>query len=147
MPGTLARQYEQMGGVVKCMGKPDPISFRAAQQLTGISLDRTIMVGDSLHHDILGAESFGIDCVFVAGGIHADQLGVPPPAPAAAAAGEEEEEQGRREGNEVMRGTGGENVESKIEREAGGEMNEGKLRELLEETGADPSYVLPYFQW
>ncbi|CAI7797759.1 unnamed protein product [Closterium sp. NIES-54] len=25
MPGTLARQYEQMGGVVKCMGKPDPV--------------------------------------------------------------------------------------------------------------------------
>ncbi|GJP83166.1 hypothetical protein CLOP_g13360 [Closterium sp. NIES-67] len=68
MPGTLARQYEEMGGVVKCMGKPDPISFRAAQQLTGIPPDSTIMVGDSLHHDILGAASFGIDCVFVAGG-------------------------------------------------------------------------------
>ncbi|CAI5468186.1 unnamed protein product [Closterium sp. Yama58-4] len=132
MPGTLAREYEAMGGLVKCMGKPDPISFRAAQQLTGIRLDRTIMVGDSLHHDILGAASLGIDCVFVAGGIHADQLGVPPPL-AAAAPGEEEGEEG--------------NVHSRVEMEGGGGVDVGKLSELLEETGAEPSYVLPYFQW
>ncbi|CAI5997983.1 unnamed protein product [Closterium sp. NIES-65] len=141
MPGTLAREYEAMGGVVKCMGKPDSISFRAAQQLTGISLDRTVMVGDSLHHDILGAASFGIDSVFVAGGIHADQLGVPPP-PATAAVGNGEEE-GRR----VRKSENGGKGRGKVEGEAKGGVDVGKLRVLVEETGAEPSYVLPYFQW
>ena len=31
-------------------------------------------VGDSLHHDIVGANKAGIDSVFVTGGIHADEL-------------------------------------------------------------------------
>ena len=31
-------------------------------------------VGDSLHHDIVGANKAGIDSIFVTGGIHADEL-------------------------------------------------------------------------
>ena len=33
-----------------------------------------VAVGDSLHHDIQGAMEAGIDSIFVAGGIHADEL-------------------------------------------------------------------------
>ena len=33
-----------------------------------------VAVGDSLHHDIQGANKAGIDSIFVAGGIHAIEL-------------------------------------------------------------------------
>lgn len=33
---------------------------------------RILHIGDSLHHDVLGAESLGIDCLFIAGGVHGD---------------------------------------------------------------------------
>ncbi|CAN0271899.1 unnamed protein product, partial [Discosporangium mesarthrocarpum] len=33
-------------------------------------------VGDSLAHDIIGAEASGLDSIFVAGGIHGQELGV-----------------------------------------------------------------------
>lgn len=35
-----------------------------------------IAVGDSLHHDIKGANRAGIASAFIAGGIHADELGL-----------------------------------------------------------------------
>ncbi|KAJ7543518.1 hypothetical protein O6H91_09G041500 [Diphasiastrum complanatum] len=83
MPGTLGMKYEQMGGEVRWMGKPDPIIYRAVEEITSVDAALTVAVGDSLHHDIRGASSSGIDSVFVAGGIHAqelliDEIGAPP---------------------------------------------------------------------
>jgi ribonucleotide monophosphatase NagD (HAD superfamily) len=37
-------------------------------------------VGDSLEHDIVGANAAGIDSIFVIGGIHAKDLGLKPTA-------------------------------------------------------------------
>lgn len=71
MPGTLAAQYQQMGGRVQLMGKPGPIIYAAAQQLAGGTSDggssggggreqqqqqeqQWLAIGDSLEHDIAG---------------------------------------------------------------------------------------------
>ena len=45
------------------------------------------MVGDSLLHDIAGANAAGIDSILVAGGIHAGELGVPDAAAASDSSG------------------------------------------------------------
>ena len=43
----------------------------------GIPKERVCHVGDSLHHDIAGANASGVDCLWVAAtGIHADELGL-----------------------------------------------------------------------
>ena len=90
MPGALAPMYRSMGGGggIVLMGKPHPRIYAAAQLLCGgAPPQRILAVGDSLTHDVAGANAAGIDCLFVAGGIHAAALGVaagrPPPGAAA----------------------------------------------------------------
>lgn len=74
MPGTLGLKYEELGGEVQWMGKPGPIIYRAALEMSGIPPEKSIAVGDSLHHDVRGAINGNIVSVFVAGGIHANEL-------------------------------------------------------------------------
>lgn len=76
MPGTLAAKYEKLGGEVKWMGKPDKIIYKSAMELAGVDAFDSIAVGDSLHHDIKGANAVGIWSAFITGGIHATELGV-----------------------------------------------------------------------
>lgn len=76
MPGILARRYEELGGDVVYFGKPHRPAFDAALRLLGVPASRVLHVGDSLLHDVAGANSAGIDSLFVAGGIHADELGI-----------------------------------------------------------------------
>ncbi|XP_023537475.1 pyridoxal phosphate phosphatase [Cucurbita pepo subsp. pepo] len=76
MPGTLASKYEKLGGEVKWMGKPDKIIYQAAMSMVGVDASDSIAVGDSLHHDIKGANAAGIQSVFITGGIHATELGL-----------------------------------------------------------------------
>ncbi|KAJ6855759.1 hypothetical protein NC651_040404 [Populus alba x Populus x berolinensis] len=76
MPGTLAAKYEKLGGEVKWMGKPDKIIYKSAMELAGVDAFDSIAVGDSLHHDIKGANASGIRSAFITGGIHATELGV-----------------------------------------------------------------------
>lgn len=76
MPGTLAAKYEKLGGEVKWMGKPGKIIYKEAEEMTGTDASQCIAVGDSLHHDIKGANVAGISSVFVTGGIHAEELGL-----------------------------------------------------------------------
>ncbi|XP_057816100.2 uncharacterized protein LOC131029587 isoform X1 [Cryptomeria japonica] len=76
MPGTLGSKYEKMGGQVRWMGKPDQVIYEAAKEMTGVDATECIAVGDSLHHDILGANNSDMQSVFVAGGIHANELGI-----------------------------------------------------------------------
>ena len=64
----------------------------ATQAAAGLpAAARVAAVGDSLHHDVLGAAANGIDSVFICGGVHYRELGVPqaaavPPTPAKLAA-------------------------------------------------------------
>ncbi|EFJ30866.1 hypothetical protein SELMODRAFT_89423 [Selaginella moellendorffii] len=74
MPGMLGLEYEKLGGDVRWMGKPDPVIYRAAQTIANVAPSCCIAVGDSLAHDIKGAQAAGIQSVFVAAGIHAGEL-------------------------------------------------------------------------
>lgn len=77
MPGTLGAKYEDLGGKVIWMGKPDKVIYESAMALAGVdNPSHCIAVGDSLHHDIRGANKAGIESIFVTSGIHAKELGI-----------------------------------------------------------------------
>ncbi|XP_071707468.1 uncharacterized protein [Rutidosis leptorrhynchoides] len=76
MPGTLADKYEKLGGEVKWMGKPYEIIYKSAMAMVGVDAHDSIAVGDSLHHDIKGANASGIESAFITCGIHASELGL-----------------------------------------------------------------------
>ena len=40
-----------------------------------LPLRRIEAIGDSVHTDLKGAAGYGLDCLFVTGGIHAEELG------------------------------------------------------------------------
>mmetsp|Transcript_19234 Transcript_19234/g.24785 ORF Transcript_19234/g.24785 Transcript_19234/m.24785 type:complete len:349 (+) Transcript_19234:63-1109(+) len=75
MPGKIGQRYEAMGGNVRIFGKPEPEHFKACLQTLGLPADRVCHVGDSLHHDIAGANMAGIANIFVTSGIHKKDLG------------------------------------------------------------------------
>ena len=56
-------------------GKPHVPHFEACIRDLGLEKGRVAHVGDSLHHDVAGANASGISSVFVAGGIHREELG------------------------------------------------------------------------
>ncbi|MCU4179253.1 TIGR01459 family HAD-type hydrolase [Bosea sp. BH3] len=73
-PGAIALAYERMGGVVHYHGKPEPRIYRTCLQRLGLPPSRLLAIGDSLEHDVAGAARAGVDCLFIAGGIHRDEL-------------------------------------------------------------------------
>jgi ribonucleotide monophosphatase NagD (HAD superfamily) len=77
MPGVIADAYRAMGGAVIVFGKPDRRHFEACIRKLGLSKDRVVHIGDSLHHDIQGANDAGIASIFVTGGVHSEELGSP----------------------------------------------------------------------
>jgi len=80
--GALAARYEELGGRVRYIGKPHPEVYRRCFETLGISDPRRILAaGDSLATDVAGAAAFGMDTVFVTGGLHAAGLGVAPETP------------------------------------------------------------------
>jgi HAD superfamily hydrolase (TIGR01450 family) len=76
MPGKIASRYQSMGGTCRKFGKPHAAHFEACLDKLGLDKDRVIHVGDSLSHDIAGANAAGIDSVLITGGIHIKELGV-----------------------------------------------------------------------
>ncbi|WP_084044675.1 HAD superfamily hydrolase (TIGR01459 family) (plasmid) [Ensifer sp. WSM1721] len=73
--GTLAEQYEALGGDVRYHGKPYSTAYRRALDLLGHERDEVLAVGDSLRTDVAGARNEGIDVVFIASGIHRADAG------------------------------------------------------------------------
>src|SRR5256886_9605299 len=84
--GAIADLYAAAGGEVIYAGKPyRPIYDQAlaiAQAAHGLQdkgrpLDhhRVVAIGDSVRTDLKDAAAFGVDCVFVTAGIHAEELG------------------------------------------------------------------------
>lgn len=72
--GALADMYEALGGRVCWYGKPHEATYRFALELAGDPpLEAVLAIGDGWHTDMLGAERFGIDAIFVEGGIHAGE--------------------------------------------------------------------------
>ncbi|MDX1576795.1 MAG: TIGR01459 family HAD-type hydrolase, partial [Kiloniellales bacterium] len=73
--GTIARAYEDMGGVVRYHGKPHAGIYRTCLGLfDGIPTERILAVGDSVRTDVVGAQAMGVPAVFVASGLHAEKL-------------------------------------------------------------------------
>jgi HAD superfamily hydrolase (TIGR01459 family) len=79
--GAIADLYAAAGGDVLYAGKPyRPIYEQAldiARTLRGRETPhaRLLAIGDSVRTDLGGAAAFGIDCLFVTGGIHAEEIG------------------------------------------------------------------------
>ncbi|MEI7933143.1 MAG: HAD hydrolase-like protein, partial [Alphaproteobacteria bacterium] len=75
--GALAKLYAELGGEVLMAGKPfSPIYERSlfeAEKLTGQPIDRSrvLCIGDGIGTDVKGANSQGLDLLYISGGIHA----------------------------------------------------------------------------
>lgn len=75
--GAIAKEYVRIGGDVRYHGKPDREIYDAClAPLGSVDRVRVLALGDSLRTDVAGAQGAGIDAVFVAGGIHAAELGM-----------------------------------------------------------------------
>jgi HAD superfamily hydrolase (TIGR01459 family) len=91
--GAIADLYAAAGGEVIFAGKPyRPIYEQAlalAEAARGgpVKHHRLLAIGDSVRTDLKGAAAFGIDCLFVTAGIHAEELGSRHDPDAAALAG------------------------------------------------------------
>jgi len=72
--GTIARRYTDFGGVVQYIGKPHkPIFQECIKRLqeNEVYPGQTIIIGDSMTHDITGGHLVNIDTCLVRGGLHA----------------------------------------------------------------------------
>ena len=72
-PGAIASAYQKMGGIVHWHGKPQKEIYTMCKELVG-GWDNAIAVGDSLEHDIAGANGAGIDSLLITSGIHAKTI-------------------------------------------------------------------------
>ena len=79
--GSLAALYQRLGGEAVYFGKPHERIYRRAWEILETLLprplakQRVLAVGDGIATDILGATRFGLDALFITGGIAAAQLG------------------------------------------------------------------------
>jgi HAD superfamily hydrolase (TIGR01459 family) len=73
--GAIARRYEEMGGIARWIGKPDPTIYVPVLEMLDRPKPRVLAVGDALRTDIAGAAAIGVDACWVLGGIHAAELG------------------------------------------------------------------------
>jgi HAD superfamily hydrolase (TIGR01459 family) len=77
--GAIAAAYEAIGGAVVYYGKPHrPIydtTLALAAKLAGRAIVAPLAVGDGLATDIAGAQGAGIDALFIADGVHGEEIG------------------------------------------------------------------------
>lgn len=79
--GAVAAYFDQLGGSTRIAGKPHrPIyeaALSAAREVKGeIDLAKIIAVGDGMPTDVKGALSYGLDLLYISGGIHAAEYTV-----------------------------------------------------------------------
>jgi HAD superfamily hydrolase (TIGR01459 family) len=72
--GALARAYEAIGGEVVYYGKPYLPIYKVALEAAGLP-KRPLVIGDGLETDINGANRAGLDALFVAHGVHGEEIG------------------------------------------------------------------------
>ena len=78
--GSIAAEYERCGGSVFWAGKPHPAAYLAALERTGelrgTAPDRTriLAIGDAVRTDLAAAQGMGVDALFIASGIHNDEV-------------------------------------------------------------------------
>ena len=79
--GAIADLYAAAGGDVVFAGKPyrpiyeQALALAEAARGKRVEHHRVLAIGDSVRTDVKGAAAFGIDCLFVIAGIHAEELG------------------------------------------------------------------------
>jgi HAD superfamily hydrolase (TIGR01459 family) len=78
--GAIAELYRELGGDVIFYGKPHRPIYERAMELAAerrggaVAQNRVLAIGDSVRTDLAGAHGFGIDCLFVTRGIHAEEF-------------------------------------------------------------------------
>jgi HAD superfamily hydrolase (TIGR01459 family) len=71
--GTIADLYDHMGGKVVILGKPSKeIYEESCKKIEDFNKSKIVAIGDSIDHDILGANNFNIDSILISTGIHKD---------------------------------------------------------------------------
>lgn len=70
--GTISELYKNLGGKTFFLGKPSTEIYQESlRNMPNIPKTKILAIGDSLHHDILGATNFGIDSLLITStGIH-----------------------------------------------------------------------------
>jgi HAD superfamily hydrolase (TIGR01459 family) len=71
--GSLAKAYEALGGQVIYYGKPHLPVYEAALKAAG-KPKRPLAVGDGLLTDIKGANAAKLDVLFIADGVHGEEI-------------------------------------------------------------------------
>jgi HAD superfamily hydrolase (TIGR01450 family) len=78
--GSIAAEYERHGGAVFWAGKPHPSAYDTALQRTtelrGAEppRQRILAVGDAVRTDLAAAQRLGVDALFIAAGIHVNEV-------------------------------------------------------------------------
>jgi HAD superfamily hydrolase (TIGR01459 family) len=79
--GALATIYEELGGSVAWAGKPYrpayDLALAAAADARGgrlVEPGKVLVIGDAVRTDLAGARLMGFDSLFIAGGIHRDEM-------------------------------------------------------------------------
>ena len=70
--GAIAEIYKNMGGDIVIQGKPEKDIYIESTKSIKLDKSKTIAIGDSIFHDIKGANNFSINSVLVKSGIHRD---------------------------------------------------------------------------
>ncbi len=73
--GGVARAYEKIGGTVIYYGKPKPAIYEETIAAAGGPGRRILVVVDGLETDMAGANLMNLDALFVAFGLHRDEIG------------------------------------------------------------------------
>jgi HAD superfamily hydrolase (TIGR01459 family) len=77
--GAIAKAYEKIGGSVVYYGKPYAPIYKpvleAARAAAHRDIVRPLAIGDGLETDIRGANNAGLDSLFIADGIHGEEIG------------------------------------------------------------------------
>jgi HAD superfamily hydrolase (TIGR01459 family) len=78
--GAIAIIYDELGGPVYWAGKPHPVAYASArteaEHLRGAAVPtaRILGIGDTIRTDLASATGAGVDALFIASGIHRDDV-------------------------------------------------------------------------
>jgi HAD superfamily hydrolase (TIGR01459 family) len=78
--GSIAAEYERLGGEVFWAGKPHPAAYGTAlaraAELRGSAPERSriLAIGDAVRTDLAAARGLGVDGLFIVAGIHKDEV-------------------------------------------------------------------------
>ena len=69
--GTIAELYKSLGGEIFILGKPKvDIYIESTKKIKKLNKSRILAIGDSIYHDIQGANLFEVDSLLITSGIH-----------------------------------------------------------------------------